>query len=56
MYENDDLLAKYNSICDKVSADIKEEFDSKPAYNNFFLEIKKKSHGNGNEVTGFYDI
>ena len=25
---DDDLLEKYNIICDRVSADIKEEFDS----------------------------
>ena len=28
LIEDDDLLEKYNSICDKVSADIKREFDS----------------------------
>ena len=27
------LLRKYNTICDKVSADIKKEFDSKTVYN-----------------------
>ena len=26
----DDLLGKYNTVWDKVSADIKKEFDSKP--------------------------
>ena len=31
--ENDDLLEKYNIIWDKVSADIKKEFDSEPIYN-----------------------
>ena len=29
----DDLLEKYNTIWDKVSADIKTEFDSYPIYN-----------------------
>ena len=29
----DDLLEKYNADWDKVSADIKKEFDSKPIYN-----------------------
>ena len=28
--EDDDLLEKYNTIWDKVSADIKKEFDRKP--------------------------
>ena len=32
MIEDDDLLEKYNTW-DKVSADIKKEFDSKPTYN-----------------------
>ena len=30
LIEDDDLLEKYNTIWDKVSADIKQEFDSKP--------------------------
>ena len=32
----DDLLEKYNTIWDKVSAGIKKEFDSKPVYNKNF--------------------
>ena len=27
--EDDDLLEKYNTVCDKVMADIQKEFDSK---------------------------
>ena len=53
LIENDDLVQKYNTIWDKVSADIKKEFDSEPVYNKFFLKIKIKSHGD--EVTDFYD-
>ena len=30
LIKNDDLLENYNSIWDKVSADIKKEFDNKP--------------------------
>ena len=45
------LLEKYNTIWDKVSADIKKEFDSKPVYNKEFLKTKIKSHGD--EVTDF---
>ena len=37
--EDDDFLEKYNTISDKVSADIKKEFDSEPVYKNF-LKIK----------------
>ena len=39
---------------DKVSADIKKEFDSEPVYNTSFFQSKRKSHGN--EVTDFYDL
>ena len=51
--EDDDLLEKYNTIWDKVSADIKKEFDSQSIYNKNYLKTKVKSHGN--EVTDFYD-
>ena len=53
LIEDDDLLEKYNSIWDKVSADIKKEFDSESVYNKIFWKTKIKS--NGNEVTDFYD-
>ena len=32
----DDLLKKYNTICDKVSANIKKKFDSEPIYLRIF--------------------
>ena len=50
--EDNDLLKKYNTIWDKVSADIKKEFDSAPVYNKF-LKMKIKFYGD--EVTDFYD-
>ena len=53
LIEVDDLLEKYNTIWDKVCADIKKEFDSEPVYNRYFLKTKIKSHGN--EVTDIYD-
>ena len=53
MIEDDDLLEKYNTVWDKVSADIKKEFNSKPGYNKEFFKTKIKSHGD--EVTDFYD-
>ena len=31
--EDDKLLEKYNTICDKNSAYVKKEFDSEPVYN-----------------------
>ena len=34
--EDDNLLKKYNTILDKVSFDIKKEFDSEPVYNKKF--------------------
>ena len=51
--EDDDFLKKYNTIRNKVSADIKKEFDNEPVYIKEFLKSKIKSHGN--EVTDFYD-
>ena len=51
LIEDDELIEKYNTIWDKVSADIKEEFDSEPDYNNNFLKHKIKSHGD--KVTDF---
>ena len=50
---DDYLLEKYNTIWDKVSVDIKEEFDSKPVYNKSYLKTKLKSHGD--KVTDSYD-
>ena len=38
----DDLLEIYNTIWDKVSADIKKEFHSEPVYNKNYLKKKKK--------------
>ena len=34
LIEDDELLNKYNTILDKVSADIKKEFDSEPVTYN----------------------
>ena len=53
LIEDDDLLEKYNTIWDKVSADIKKEFGSEPVYNKNYLKTKINSHGD--EVTDFYD-
>ena len=53
LIEDDDFLEKYDTIWDKVSADIKQEFDSEPLYNKEILKTKINSHGD--EVTDFYD-
>ena len=45
LIEDNDLLEKYNTIWDKVSADINKEFDSKRVYNKNYLKSKIKSHG-----------
>ena len=51
--EDDDSLEKYNTIWDKVSADIKKNLIGSLVYNKEFLKTKIKSHGD--EVTDFYD-
>ena len=53
LIEDDDLVEKYNTIWDKVSADIKKKFDSDPVNNKEFLKTKIKCHGD--EVTDFDD-
>ena len=40
LIEDDDSLEKFNTIWNKVSADIKKEFGSKPVYNKKFLKQK----------------
>ena len=51
--EDDDLLEKYNTIWDKVSADLKKEIDSKPGKNEKFMKTKIKYYGD--EVTKFFN-
>ena len=46
------LIKKYNYIWNKISADIKKEFDSESVYNKEFLKTKTNSHGD--KVTDFY--
>ena len=48
----DDLLEKYNTISNKISSDIKKEFDSELVNNQECLKTKIKSHCD--EVTDFY--
>ena len=53
LIKDNDLLEKYNTIQDEVSADIKKEFDGKPVYNKKFLKYKINSYVDG--VTDFHD-
>ena len=53
LIKDDELMEKYNTICDKVSADIKKEFDSKPVHNKKCLKAKIKS--NNDETTDFHN-
>ena len=45
LIEDDNLLEKYDNIWDKVSVDMKKEFDSESVYNKKLLKTKIKSHG-----------
>ena len=38
LIQDDDLLEKYHTIWLKVSADVKQEFDSEPVYNKNVFE------------------
>ena len=40
LIEDDDLLEKYNTIWDKVSADIKKELDIEPKYNLMAIKLQ----------------
>ena len=53
LIEKNDLLEKYNTIWDKVSADIKKELDSESVYDKKILKIKIKFEVN--EVINFLE-
>ena len=46
-------ITKHNTIWVKVSTDIKKEFYSEAVYNENYLKIKIKSHGE--ECSDFYN-
>ena len=54
LIEDDDLLEKYNTIWDKVSAHIKKVFDGEPFYNKKLLKTKTKS--SSYKATDFHDF
>ena len=53
LIEDDDSLEKFNTIWNKISADIKKEFDKKSFYKKEHLKTKIKSLDD--EITDFYD-
>ena len=53
LIEDDELLEKYNTIWDKITAEIKKEFDSEVVCNKNFLKTKIRFHAD--EVTDIYD-
>ena len=44
LFEDDDLLEKYNAIWNKVSDHIKKEFDSEPVCNKKNYKNQNKLH------------
>ena len=53
LIDDDDLLENYNTIWDKISADIKKDLIASLSKTKFFLKTKIKSHGD--VVTDFYE-
>ena len=45
VFEDDDLLEKYNNVWNKISNSINKELDSEPIYNKKFLKTKIRSYG-----------
>ena len=52
LIEDDDLFQKYNTVWNKVSTDIKKEFDNKPVFNKELSKTKIRYHRD--EVTDFF--
>ena len=55
LIEDDELLEKYNSIWDKVRADIKK-FDSQSVYKKKYLKTKIKLHADKHWKLNFMSI
>ena len=54
LIQDEDLLKKYNTIWQKVSTDIKKEFDREPVYNTK-IALKTKIKSYADKVTDFSD-
>ena len=55
LIEDNELLEKYNEVCDKVSDIIKNGFDSDHVYNDKYLKTKTKSYG-VKAITAFHNV
>ena len=53
LIKDNDLLNKYNTMWDKISADAKIELNDEPVYNKTFLKSKVTFYGD--EATDFHD-
>ena len=53
LMEDNELLEKYNTLWNKISADVIKEFDSNLTYNKYILKTKIRCYGD--EPTDFYD-
>ena len=51
--EDNELLEKYNTLWNKISADAIKEFDSNLTYNKYILKTEIRCYGD--EPTDFYD-
>ena len=54
LIKDEELLKKYNKFWDKVSNNIKTDFDSEPVYNEKYLKTKIKTY-EGKISTNFHD-
>ena len=53
LMEDNELLEKYNTLWNKISADVIKEFDSNLTYNKYILKTEIRRYGD--EPTDFYD-
>ena len=54
LIKDEKLLKKYNKFWDKVSNNIKKDFDSEPVYNEKYLKTKIKTY-EGKISSSFHD-
>ena len=53
LMEDNELLEKYNTLWNKISADVIKEFDSNLTYNKYILKTEIRYYAD--EPTDFYD-
>ena len=54
LIKDNEILEKYNEICEKVKNSIKKEFDSEPVHNQKYLKAKIKFY-NGKINSNFHN-